>query len=108
MESQGHLGILHSTHLGVMCQSFFRCIAACFSLLSCWGGLGTVTIALRFHTATKEDQHGSTGGLRDAYMTPSIHPSISAALRSASPRDGLANVDSEPLLSACLIQAAME
>jgi len=28
MESQGHLGILHSNPLGVMCQSFFRCIAA--------------------------------------------------------------------------------
>jgi hypothetical protein len=33
MESQGHLGILHSNPLGVMCQSFFRCIAACPPLL---------------------------------------------------------------------------
>jgi len=35
MESQGYLGILHSNPLGVMCQSFFRCIAACSSLLPC-------------------------------------------------------------------------
>jgi hypothetical protein len=28
MESQGYLGILHSNPLGVVCQSFFRCIAA--------------------------------------------------------------------------------
>ena len=28
METQGHLGILHSNPLGVMCQSSFRCIAA--------------------------------------------------------------------------------
>jgi len=63
MESQGPLGILHSNPLGVMCQSFSRCNAACSSLLSCWGGLGAVTIALRFHTAAKEDQHGCTGGL---------------------------------------------
>ena len=32
MESQGYLGILHSNPLGVMCQSFFRCIAACLSI----------------------------------------------------------------------------
>src|SRR5450756_1217855 len=32
MESQGYLGILHSNPLGVMCQFFFRCIAACSSL----------------------------------------------------------------------------
>jgi len=31
MESQGYLGILHSNPLGVMCQSFSRCIAACSS-----------------------------------------------------------------------------
>ena len=32
MESQGHLGILHSNPLGVMCQSFSRCMAACSSI----------------------------------------------------------------------------
>src|ERR1035437_4311236 len=32
MESQGYLGILHSNPLGVMCQSFSRCIAACLAI----------------------------------------------------------------------------
>ena len=32
MESQGPLGILHSNPLGVMCQSFSRCIAACLAI----------------------------------------------------------------------------
>ena len=32
MESQGPLGILHSNPLGVMCQSFYRCIAACLAI----------------------------------------------------------------------------
>jgi hypothetical protein len=32
MESQGYLGILHSNPLGVMCQPFFRCIAAGLSI----------------------------------------------------------------------------
>jgi len=32
MESRGPLGILHSNPLGVMCQSFFRCIAACLAI----------------------------------------------------------------------------
>ncbi len=108
MESQGPLGILHSNPLGVMCQSFSRCIAACSSLLPLLRHPGAVTIALRSHMAAKQAQHRYTGGLGDAYMTPSIHPSISAALRSATSRGGLANLDSEPLLSACLIHAAIE
>src|SRR5665213_2725856 len=108
MESQGYLGILHSNPLGMMCQS--SSAASQRALRSCpvLRRLGAVTIALRSHMATKQAQRGYTGGLGDAHITPSIHPSISAALRSASSRGGLANVDSEPLLSACLIQAEME
>ena len=108
MESQGYLGILHSSPLGVMCQSFFRCIAACLSLLPLLRQPGAVTIALLSHMAAKQAQHRCTDGLGDAHMTPSIHPSIWAASRSASSRGGLANVDSKPLLSAWRIQAAME
>ncbi len=112
MESQGPLGILHSNPLGVTCQSFFRCSAACSSLLP-RTARGLVLsrlpcIALRSNMAAKQALRGYNDGLRHAHMTPSIHPLISAALWSASSRGGLANVDSELLLSACLIHAAMD
>jgi hypothetical protein len=93
--------LLHSSHLGVTCQSFYRCIAACPSPLPLLRRLGVaVTVALPPHMAAEQAQHRYDGELGDAHMTPSIHPSISAALRSASSRGGLANVDSEPLPSA--------
>jgi hypothetical protein len=55
------------------------------------------------------DLYGAPGRQhRGSHMTPRIHPSISAAPRSASSRGGPAKVASDPLPSACLIHAAME
>ena len=79
-----------------------------FALASYCGGLVLLRLPRDLTWRPKQTQRGYTGGLGDAHTTPSIHPSISATLRSASSRGGLANVGSEPLLSACLIHAATE
>jgi hypothetical protein len=84
----------HSSQLGVMCHTFIRCEAPCSSLLACCGDLVLSRLPLLSHMPAKQAQHRETVELCDDHMTPSIHPSISAALRSASSRGGLANVDS--------------